>query len=288
MFELSIWILVSYFAWYLLCLIFSFPQAKLGHNFGAKVEYFAIGFSLLKRLRLELPGKNWTWRIGLFPMNSSVKFFALTEYQNSLSKMDWEEIELPPGSFHSLSTFQMFTTILSGPIGALVFGLFMLAISVCTGEGQLYYSANVDSTVSPFSIAGLETLAVPSSFSQQFELLLVMLKNVIRKYFLFQSSGDWGGWVWSIASLGSIGTKSLAAWFTCIGCMSCILGFCSLLPIPCMTGFLLLTCLADSILGKNRTERTVVALSYVGYLYLVAVFARIIIADVYWGLSQFN
>ncbi|MEM7477164.1 MAG: hypothetical protein AAF483_19445, partial [Planctomycetota bacterium] len=117
---------------------------------------------------------------------------------------------------------------------------------------------------------------------------LELFSNIAVKYLLFNRSDGWGGGLSCLVTFGAAGVKSIAAWSTCFGCFAIVLGLIHFIPIPGLSAFGILAHTAESVFGRGRFEKHILNSMLVGILYLLAVYIRLAIADVFWLVDLFT
>lgn len=287
MMELAVWIVLSFLSWHLMGFVCAIVHARAGKFFGGKVEYVLLGRALLTPFHFSWQGKDWVWRIALFPLGTATKFQDESD-AGLLSPTDPAPTEQPSGSLASLSPVQRTLAVVSGHTALLVFGVFLLTIPVLFEADQLVLVQRSESEMFPVAVSGLKTQIQASTFDHQIEFVRNVTQSILSKYLLFQPLDGWGGWFGCVVTQGTAGRESWMAWLTCLGCLSCVYGIVNLLPIPGMSGFMVVTAVIEVFFGADFAEKIWNQFTLVALIFFLAVFIRLAVADWLWMLDMWH
>jgi membrane-associated protease RseP (regulator of RpoE activity) len=216
------------------------------------------------------------YALGWVPLGGYTKF--LNEDDKDSAGID---PRLEPGRFLASSPFVRMSVMMAGPLSSLLLGLILLGVPVMTESNQLALTTQEKSIIQPCSFTGLTVLPQPSTWEGQWQFFRDTWLDLIRRLFLFESLDGRAYLVGFFVTSGLAAEISVSAWMTMMASLALFNGVFNLLPLPVLNGGHLVFLLIESLIGRAR-ESVLVGSMYIGLLFVLVMFGRLVWADCVW------
>jgi membrane-associated protease RseP (regulator of RpoE activity) len=252
--------------------LYTVSMAWLARRAGITVEVVSVGFGPALWARA---GRHWRYEIGLLPFGGYTKFLGHGEEPLRPGEGP------PPGSFVAVRWPVRLAVVILGPLTSVLLGLALLYWPVLTGAPQLV-AGEAGTPVAPSGVGPLSLAGEPATWVGQFDLWQRTAVEYCYRVFTFESLEGWGGPVSAILTGGAVGRDSPVNWVGFMGVAALMNGCLNLLPVPLLNGFQALMILFGSVAGGRVEERVTIPCLYVGLLFVVYAWFRVVALDVAW------
>ncbi|MGE3804015.1 MAG: site-2 protease family protein [Gemmataceae bacterium] len=258
--------------------IYVIGQAAVAIHYKVKVKEISLGTGPLL----------WQTRLRSIPFSFRPLPGGYTSYFDEDDELEVQcsepEPEFDPDRvrFKDMNPLGKLFLLLIGPISSLVLGVLLLGAPIWAGAPGLVAVGPAESTIQPCSVGGLIVLADPVDWQTQEQLFVDTAGELGVRVLLFRSTEDWGGPLSLLLTSGFVAHQTPWGWCTLLGVMLVGIGFLNLLPVPTLNGFYMLCLLYDVLAGKPLSENAIAAAMWIGLLFMVVIWIRLLYIDLRW------